>query len=98
MIASQIRKFFDFNLWAWQRVFASVQQVDDVAYNEARQLFEGSIHGMLVHCMAAEYIWLSCRQGFSPDSLYSPNDFADFAVVRNHWRPIADGWASFLEA
>ena len=97
MIATQIRKFFAFNQWAWQRVFASVQQVDDVPYKEARQLFESSIHGTLVHCMAAEYIWLSRCQGFSPDALFNPNDFADFAAVRQYWQPIANDWASYLE-
>jgi uncharacterized damage-inducible protein DinB len=98
MIVMQIRKFFAYNQWAWQRVFASVQQVDEVAYTESRLLFEGNIHGTLVHCMAAEYIWLTRCKGCSPDSLFSPNDFANFAAVRNYWRPMVDDWASFLQA
>jgi uncharacterized damage-inducible protein DinB len=96
MIAEQMRKLFTFNRWAWKRVFDSVEQVGDTAYREARQLFENSIHGTLVHCMSAEYIWLSRCQGHSSDSLFNPEDFADFASTYKFWRPIFDNWASYL--
>jgi len=98
MVAQQMRKMFAFNSWAWQRVFASVEQLNDQAYKEPRNLFDGSIHGTLVHCMSAEDIWYSRCKGSSPGSLFDPRDFADFKAVRAFWQTIWDNWADFLRS
>lgn len=97
MVAEQMRKLFAFNEWAWQRVFASVRKLDEESYTEPRLLFEGNIHATMVHCMAAESIWLSRCIGISPDSLFKPDTYADFSAVRTAWQPITRDWRSFLK-
>lgn len=97
MIAEQLRKLFAFNDWAWQRVFASVEKLDDETYQAPRMLFEGSIHGTLVHCLSAEIIWLSRLQGVSPKSLLDPGEIANFQAVRERWQPVSDEWDRFLQ-
>ena len=56
MIADQMRKVFAFNSWAWQRAFASVEKLNNQAYHAPRQLFDSSIHGILLFlkCLAPE--------------------------------------------
>ena len=96
MLSEQIRNLFLFNIWAWERVFASVHQLDDATYHAPRQLFEKTIHATLVHCLAAEYIWLKRVQGRSPKSLFCPQDFADAKEIQQRQAVIADDWQSYL--
>lgn len=97
MIANQMRKLFAFNSWAWQQVFTTVEKVSDEEYHKPRQLFDGSIHGTLVHCLAAERIWLSRIEGVSPQALFDPQKFADFNAVIYEWQPITAQWANYVQ-
>ena len=96
MLADQIRRLFLFNTWAWERVFASVNQLDDTVYYEPRQLFEETIHATLVHCLSAEYICLERCQGRSPDSLFDPQKFAGAQAIQQPWKDVTTGWQSLL--
>ena len=98
MVAEQMRKLFAFNSWAWERVYASVDKLDDEAYHKPRQLFEGSIHGTLVHCLTAEFIWFARIEGVSPRMILDPADYENFAAVKAAWRPITEQWERFVEA
>lgn len=98
MIADQMKKLFNFNHWAWQRVYASVQELSEADYMAVRPVFnqDDSIHSLLVHCLAAESIWLSRCLGHSPKALFHPADFADFAAVQSRWATVEDDWHNFL--
>jgi uncharacterized damage-inducible protein DinB len=98
MIADQMRKLFAFNDWAWQRVFASVEKLGVEDYHAQRLLFEGSIHNTLVHCLSAEYIWLSRLQGVSPKTVFDPQEFANFRAILARWQPVTGRWESFIQS
>jgi uncharacterized damage-inducible protein DinB len=88
MSVDRMRRLYDYNLWAWNRVFPSVEQLSAEEYARDRGSFWGSIHQALVHSMSAEWIWLSRIHGTSPDRMLAAQDFADFAAVQTHWMPI----------
>jgi uncharacterized damage-inducible protein DinB len=92
-----MRTLFAFNSWAWQRVFATVEKLSEDDYHAPRHLFEGSIHGTLVHCLSAESIWLARCEGVNPDSLFDPQEFSGLAAVRENWQPVADNWARYVQ-
>jgi uncharacterized damage-inducible protein DinB len=96
MLAEQIRKLYDFNNWAWDRVFASIHELDETAYHTPRQLFEGSIHATLVHCLSAEHIWLERCNGRNPDSLFDPRAFSGAEEILARWGEVAAGWRLLL--
>jgi uncharacterized damage-inducible protein DinB len=97
MIAEQMRKLMAYNQWAWRRLFASAAKLDTADYQAERMLFQGSIHGTLVHSMAAEWIWLSRCQGESPTVLFDPHDYADFTAVQAAWAEIFHKWANTVQ-
>lgn len=97
MISDQMRKLFGYNNWAWQRVFASVEKLDLEAYHAPRPVFGGSIHGVLVHAMSAEYVWLMRCKGESPSAMLDPKDYADFTAVVTDWRRIIHNWANEVQ-
>ncbi len=97
MLADQMRRLFSYNTWAWQHLYDSVEKLDADAYHASRLLFQGSIHGLLVHAMAAEHIWfLRCHEE-NPTTLLEPGEFADFVAVRTRWSSIRHDWANYLQ-
>ena len=97
MLADQMRTLFDYNVWAWNHVLASIMQLDDVTYKEKRPLFDQtSLHELLVHGLAAESIWLSRCLGNSQTSMFEPDAYNDITAVQQHWAAVRDDWTSFL--
>lgn len=85
MIISHIQNLFAYNEWAWRRVFPSLAQLDNGVYKAPRGFFWDSLHGLMVHAAAAEFIWYQRLQGNSPTSLFDPERFADFGTVQTQW-------------
>lgn len=83
-----LKNQFEYNRYAWKRIFNSVEQLSDEEYKLDRGFFWGSIHGMLVHGMAAESVWLSRSMGVSPASLFAPAAFAEFNAVVSMWETV----------
>ncbi len=96
MSTLQIQKLFVYNAWAWDHLFASVEKLDAAAYRVDRPFFWGSIHGLLVHALTAEWIWYVRCQGESPTRLLNPDDYPDFAAVRSAWQPVNADWIVYV--
>ncbi len=74
-----------YNRWAWERVIPSVAKLDEQDYFAERAVFWGSIHGVLVHALSAEWIWLQRSKGISPTTLFEPAVFPNFAAWHDFW-------------
>lgn len=98
MLASQFDRLYAYNEWAWQQLFPSVARLNHADYVLDRGFYWGSIHGMLVHCLTAEWIWLSRLQGSSPSSFLNPADYADFAAVQARWEPVNAALRAYVAA
>lgn len=85
MIVKHIQNLFAYNEWAWQRVFPSLAKLDDEVYKAQRPFFWNSLHGLMVHSAAAEFIWHQRIQGNSPAALFDPQIFTNFAAVQSQW-------------
>lgn len=96
MTVNSIQRLYDYNDWAWQQLFPSLAQLDDVAYKADRGFFWGSLHRVLVHAMSAEYIWYERIMGTSPTAMLDPADYADFAVVQAEWTAIDGNLRHFV--
>ncbi len=91
-----VKRLYDYNNWAWDEVFASLEQLPDEPYKAARPYFWGSLHGLAVHGLTAEWIWLQRLQGVSPTAMLDPAAFADFAAVKAQWLDVRAGWQRYL--
>ena len=56
----------------------------------------GSVHGVLVHMMSAEWIWLRRWLGESPKSVLNPVNFTDLEAIRLHWGKIESELSAFV--
>lgn len=85
---NRIQRLYEYNDWAWQRVFPSLAQLDDAEYKRERGFCWGSLHSLMVHAMAAEYVWHQRIIGHSPNAMLAPADYANFATVQSRWEQV----------
>jgi uncharacterized damage-inducible protein DinB/GNAT superfamily N-acetyltransferase len=67
-LREQLQTFARYNLWATQRLFTHVDELDEASYRRDLGLFFKSIHGTLNHLLVAEHLLWAARftQGASP--------------------------------
>jgi uncharacterized damage-inducible protein DinB len=87
---------YEYNRWA------NGLMLDAAADLTPEQLFHqhghswGSVHGVLVHMMSAEWIWLRRWQGESPKSTLNPVDFPDLQALRLRWNKVGSELTDFV--
>lgn len=88
----------DYTIWANDRVLDGARQLaPDVLAAPIRAGWL-SPHGVLVHMLAAEQVWLSRWQGDSPDRLLSAGDLPTLDAVVEAWAPLREAFRAFLQA
>ena len=98
MRVGYFQNLFAYNNWAWDQVFASLEQVNEREYQAERPFFWGSLHGLAVHGLTAEWIWLSRIKGESPQQMLVPADYAAFPAVKAHWMSVRQDWGKYLDS
>ena len=87
---------FEFVRWADQQMLAASRSVPDEAYFKDQQISIGSIHKLLVHCMAAQWIWLSRWRGESPPRIENHEDYPSRDSVLLRWPLVHSALTDFL--
>src|SRR5439155_660132 len=88
-----LQSMFDYVRWADQQMLAASRTVNDEGYYKEQQISIGSIHKLLVHCMAAQWIWLSRWRGESPTRLENHDDYPTRDALMQRW-PLVHSSAS----
>ena len=71
----EIKRLYDYNSWANQRVLESLRPIGQEVFSSNKQASHGSIRGIIAHIAAAEWIWLERWKGTSPAMLLSESEF-----------------------
>jgi uncharacterized damage-inducible protein DinB len=96
MNTTYIRLLYNYNAWANRRILDMASQLSpDQLLSRVGAGFD-SIHDILVHTMAAQWIWLSRWQGVSPTSLFNPAEFPDLAAIRSRWETLETETQAFV--
>jgi len=98
MPKSAIQRMFEYNEWAWQRVFPSLAALPEEAYFAERPFFWHSLHGLAVHAFGADWIWLQRLRGVSPSALPSRESVADVTDLRRRWDPLRAEFRAYVES
>jgi uncharacterized damage-inducible protein DinB len=91
-----LREMFEFLRWADQQMMAAARQVPEAGYYQDQGISIGSIHKLLVHCMAAQWIWLSRWRGESPTRLESHEDYPTRDALEQRWPLVHSAMLDFL--
>ncbi len=98
MSVHSVDRLFEYNKWAWQRVFPSLEALPQEEYFAERPFFWGSLHGLASHGYGAEKRWLQRIGGESPSRLAGDNDFETFADLREGWFQLWAEWQEFVDS
>jgi uncharacterized damage-inducible protein DinB len=96
MDSEVVRRLFDYNEWAWQRVFPSLAALPHHDYTAEYPFYWHSLHALAVHCYNAEWIWFRRLQGEAPTAMMAPTAFASFAVLREAWDLQRTEWRTLV--
>ncbi len=89
-------RLMDFMLWGDQRVMGAAAVIAETPYYAARDFSAGSLHKLLVHAMAAQWVWLSRWRG---DSIYRLQDVPEYPTresLLRRWPGVHEELATFL--
>ncbi len=96
-----LREYF-ISLYEYNR-WANGLMLEAAAALTSEQLFYehghswGSVHGVLVHMMGAEWLWLHRWQGESPKTMLRSEDFPTLDVIRSHWGELEGDLRDFVD-
>ena len=96
-VATAVRHF-EYNMWAWNRVFPSLAALPEEEYFAERPFFWHSLHGLAVHGFSSERNWLlRSRDGISPQAAHA-GSFSSFEALHRSWEPLWEAWQTYLDS
>lgn len=87
---------YKYNEWANQRILNTVERLTEEQYHQTCDVSFGSVHGILVHSIAVQWLWLQRWQGNSPSSLPKPEEFSSLAALRNYYNSVETETKAYL--
>lgn len=75
----------EFLRWADQQSLVAARSVPDEGYYKELGISAGSLHKLLVHCMAAQWLWLCRFRGESPKRIEDETDYPTRMDLEQRW-------------
>ena len=91
----EIKRLYDYNRWANDRVLESLLPIGQEVFTSNKQASHGSIRGIIAHIAAAEWIWLERWKGSSPAGLLPESESETFEIAAQRLRKIDDDLQEF---
>jgi uncharacterized damage-inducible protein DinB len=91
-----LQQMFDYIYWGDNEIMAASRTVPDEGYYKEQQISAGSVHKLLVHCMAAQWIWLSRWRGEHPARLENHEDYPTRDALMERWPLVHSAITDFL--
>ena len=85
MNPNEIRKIFDYNFWAFERVWECIFQISDEQFVEEIDYSTGSIRNMLFHVMSGNRAWMSFLRGIEMPARLIFEDFDTCSKTKAKW-------------
>jgi uncharacterized damage-inducible protein DinB len=97
MNKSDIATVIRFNFWANDRILAACAHLsaDQFTCAVTPDPGWGSLRGILVHTLDAEYGWRSVLQGQDEEGVLEAADFADVAALKARWQIERAAWLDY---
>lgn len=91
-----LQHLYDYNAWANQQAIAAAEGLSDEQLHRAQGHSWGSVHGVLLHMLNAEWIWLQRWQGNSPEAFLTVEEFPTLTAIQIRWNSLEAELRSFL--
>lgn len=81
MNPTEIKRLYEYNRWANERVLESLRPISQEVFATDRQASHGSVRGVLAHIAGAQWIWLERWKGSSPVALLPESEFETVEIA-----------------
>ena len=85
MKTDEIKTIFDYNFWAFDRVWECIYQISDEQFAEEIDYSTGSIRNILFHIMAGNRAWMSALRGKEIPPRAAFQDFDTSSKAKAKW-------------
>lgn len=85
MKPNEIKQIFEYNFWAFERVWECVFQISDEQFIQEIDYSTGSIRNLVVHVMSGNRNWMSRLQGTEMPPRLVFGDFDSLAKTKAKW-------------
>lgn len=88
-----------FNFWANERILAACNRISVEEFTRllATDPGWGSLHGILVHTLDAEYGWRCVLQALDADEILQADNFGDVAALKSRWDMERAAWFDYID-
>ena len=91
-----LTNMFEFVRWGDNLIMRAARSVPDEGYYREQGISAGSIHKLLVHVMAAQWLWLSRWRGDSPTRIETHEDYPTRDALEQRWPLVHSAVLDFL--
>ncbi len=91
-----IRLYYKYNHWANLRILDTVARLTPEQYHAESDVSFGTIHNILTHTFAVQWLWLMRWQGTSPTEWPKGKDFTGLPELRSYYEQVEKDTQSFL--
>jgi uncharacterized damage-inducible protein DinB len=98
MRPNEVRVLFDYNFWAFERVWESVCQISDEQFVEQIDYSTGSIRNIVAHIMSANRNWMGRLQDSEMPPRLVYEDFISLSQTKAKWDELRKEFMDYLDA
>jgi uncharacterized damage-inducible protein DinB len=88
MTTDLIRTLYDYNYWANELIWNSIEKLNDGDFEKNTEYSWGSIKTQLVQTMNTEWMWFYRLRGETPKNVLRPEDFPSHDSIKQKWREV----------
>src|SRR6266508_3228974 len=96
MKPNEIKTLFDYNFWAFNRVWECISRLSDEQFLEEIDYSTGSIRNIVVHIMSANRNWVSRLQGIEIPPRLAFEDFDVLSTTKAKWDELRSEFLNYL--
>ena len=98
MKPNEIRKIFDYNYWAFERVWECISQISDEQFVHEIDYSNGSIRNLVIHMMSANRNWMCHLQDVDMLPRLVFEDFPTLSGTKAKWDELKKEFLDFLDS
>jgi uncharacterized damage-inducible protein DinB len=97
-VKTYLEGLYDYNYWANHRYLKTAASLTEEQLFHNRENDPASVHGILLHMISVESIWLQRWLGKAPKQEFSSIDFPGLLSIQENWAELETKMRSFLTA
>jgi len=94
----EIKTLFDYNFWAFERVWKSVSQLTDNQFIEEIGYSTGSIRNIVIHMMSANMRWIDRLKNQKPQLHLEFEDYGTLTKTKAKWDDLQKEFLIYLNS